>query len=60
MKIFYTSRDLSDGISKFLYFHSLMVLNEAIRESVASTLKEHMHGNRSLNHDFLDSEVMLH
>ncbi|CAF3372710.1 unnamed protein product [Rotaria sp. Silwood2] len=63
MKTFYTSRDLSDAIIDFLYFHSLMVLKirtEAICESAASILKGHIHGNRSLNHDPLDSEVMLH
>ncbi|CAF4879870.1 unnamed protein product [Rotaria sp. Silwood2] len=63
MKIFYTSRDLSNGISDFLYFHSLMVLKirtEAICESAASILKGHIHGNRSLNHDSVDSKVMLH
>ncbi|CAF4208097.1 unnamed protein product [Rotaria sp. Silwood2] len=63
MKTFYTSRDLSDAIIDFLYFHSLMVLKirtEAICETAASILKGHIHGNRSLNHDPLDSEVMLH
>ncbi|CAF3767738.1 unnamed protein product [Rotaria sp. Silwood1] len=63
MKSFYTSTDLSDGINDFLYFHSLMVLkirSEAICESAASILKGHIHGNRSLHHDSLDNEVMLH
>ncbi|CAF3889508.1 unnamed protein product [Rotaria sp. Silwood1] len=63
MKTFYTSRDLSDGIIDFLYFHSLMVLKirtEAICESATSILKGHIHGNRSLNHDSLDSEWLKH
>ncbi|CAF3154460.1 unnamed protein product, partial [Rotaria sp. Silwood2] len=63
MKTFYTRRDLSNAMSDFLYFHSLMVLKiriEAICESAASILKGHIHGNRSLNHNSLDREVMLH
>ena len=62
-KRFYTSTDLSHDINGFLYFYSLRVLkirSEAICESAASILKGHIHSNRSLHHDSLDNEVLLH
>ncbi|CAF1172828.1 unnamed protein product [Didymodactylos carnosus] len=36
------------------------IRTEAICESAASILKGHIHSNRSLHHDTLDNEVMLH
>ncbi|CAF3503961.1 unnamed protein product [Rotaria socialis] len=38
----------------------LKVRSEAVCESAASTLKGHIHNNRSLQYDSLDEEVMLH
>src|SRR5579862_8008146 len=40
-----------------------MVVNirsEAVCKSVASILKQHIRGNRALDHESLDKEVMLH
>jgi hypothetical protein len=63
MKTFYTDKKLADGIHDFLYFYSLMILkirSEAVCESASSILKGHIHNNRSLQHNSLDEEVMLH
>ncbi len=63
MKIFFTNKSLADGIHEFLYFDSLMILkirSEAVCESASSILKEHIHNNRSLQHNSLDEEVMIH
>ena len=63
MKTFYTNTDLSKGINNFLHFYSLMRLkirSEAICESAASILKDHIHNNRSLQHKSFDDEVILH
>ena len=51
MKKFYITRDLSDGISEFLYFHSVIVLKirtEVLCESAASVLKGHTVGRKIL------------
>ena len=63
MKTFFTNKDLANGIEEFLHFYSLIVVkieSEAVCESAASILKQHIHGNRALNHESLDEEVMLH
>ncbi|CAF3155746.1 unnamed protein product [Rotaria sp. Silwood2] len=63
MKIFYTNTALSEGINDFLHFSSLMILkirSEAICESAASILKDHIQNNRSLQHKSLDDKVFLH
>jgi hypothetical protein len=63
MKTFLTNKDLANGIEQFLHFYSLMVVkirSEAICESAASILKQHIRGNRALDHESLDKEVMLH
>jgi hypothetical protein len=38
----------------------LVIRSEAVCESAASILKQHIHGNRALDHESLDEEVMLH
>ena len=63
MKTFFTNRDMANGIEQFLHFYSLTVVeirSEAVCESAASILKQHIHGNRALDHESLDKEVMLH
>ncbi len=63
MKTFFTNKDLANGIEQFLHFYCLMVVkirSEAVCESAASILKQHIHGNRALDHESLDKEVMLH
>jgi hypothetical protein len=63
MKTFFTNKKLANGIEQFLHFYSLMVVNirsEAVCKSVASILKQHIRGNRALDHESLDKEVMLH
>ena len=63
MKSFFTNRDLASGIEQFLHLYSLMVVkirSEAVCESAASILKQHIHSNRVLDHESLDEEVMLH
>lgn len=63
MKSFYTNEGLYDDIGDFLHFYLLMILkirSEAICESAGSILKGHIHNNRSLQHDNLDNEVLLH
>ena len=63
MKSFYTSTILSDDINEFLHFYLLMILqirSEPVCKSVASILKRRIHNNRSLQHDPLDDEVMVH
>ena len=63
MKSFFTNKDLANDIEQFLHFYSLMVIkirSEAVCESAASILKQHIHGNRVLDHESLDEEVMLH
>jgi hypothetical protein len=63
MKSFYKNASLYDGIHDFLYFYLLMVLkirSEAVCESAASILKEHIHNNRALHHNNLDNEVLVH
>jgi hypothetical protein len=62
MKTFFTNKDLANGIEQFLHFYSLMVVkirSEAVCESAASILKQHIHGNRALDHESLDEEVMI-
>ena len=63
MQSFFTNKDLASGIEHFLHFYALMVVkirSEAVCESAASILKQHIHGNRPLDHESLDKEVMLH
>ena len=63
MKTFFTNKDLANGIEQFLHFYSLMVVkirSEAVCESAALILKQHIHGNRVLDHESLDKEVTLH
>jgi hypothetical protein len=36
------------------------IRSEAVCESAASILKQHIHGNRALDHKSLDEEVILH
>jgi hypothetical protein len=63
MKTFFMNKNLANGIEQFLHFYSLMVVkirSEAVCESVASILKQHIRGNRALDHESLDKEVMLH
>jgi hypothetical protein len=40
--------------------HVLVIRSEAVCKSAASILKQHTHGNRSLDHEFLDEELMLY
>ena len=63
MKTFLTNKDLANGIEQFLHIYSLMVVkirSEAVCESAASILKQHIHGNRALEHESLDKEAMIH
>jgi hypothetical protein len=36
------------------------IRSEVVCESAASILKQLIHGNRALDHEFLEKEVMLH
>ena len=52
MKTFFMNKNLANGIEQFLHFYSLMVVkirSEAVCESAASILKQHIHGNRALD-----------
>jgi hypothetical protein len=63
MKTFFTNKDMANGIEQFLHFYSLMVVkirSDAVCQSAASILKQHIHGNRALDLESLDEEVMLH
>jgi hypothetical protein len=46
-------------IRLFLLTPVLVIRSEAVCDSAASISKQHSHGNRALNHEFLDEEVML-
>jgi hypothetical protein len=37
-----------------------VIRSEAVWKSAASILKQQIHGNRALDYEFLDEEVMLH
>jgi len=50
--------DGGQQIRLFLLTLVLVIRSEAIWESTASTLEQHLHGNRALDHDSLDEEVM--
>ncbi|CAF2126477.1 unnamed protein product [Rotaria magnacalcarata] len=55
--------NFKNGINDFLPFYLLMILkirSEAVCESAASILKRHIPNNRSLQHECLDNEAMLH
>jgi hypothetical protein len=44
----------------FLLTFALMIRSEAVCESAASILNQHIHDNRALYHESLDEGVMLH
>jgi hypothetical protein len=52
--------DGGQQIRLFLLTLVLVIRSEAIWESTASILEQHLHGNRALDHESLDEEVMLH
>ena len=62
MKAFFTNKDPANGIEQFLHYYSLMIVkirSEAVCESAASILKQRIRGNRALDNDSSDKEVML-
>lgn len=63
MKTFFTKKDLANGIEQYIHFYSLMAVKirtEAVCENAASILKQYIRGNRALEHESLNKEVMLH